>query len=394
MTLLAVLNVLRTARIPAYALGAHSDFVRYSRLYRPVPISLSIAHAAELPELLEALPLEEAILLPCSDDWLSAVANLPEPLSRRFPSSTCGPSVGALLDKWRFAELLQRFHVPHPQTCLLTSCDQLATHAFEFGEAILKPLSSVDFVSKRGVKGYMVGSRADALAAVGKFDFPILLQEFIPGPAKHGYFLEGFRDKAGRVPALFARQRLRMLPSKLGNSTATVSLALSDVEDAVVILESLLRKIAYRGIFSAEFKYDERDRLFKLIEINARPWWYVEFAQLCGVDVCSMAYRDALGLPVDAVDTYEIGRHCVFALNDLRAWKTGRHIGDVSLPSLLQTWAQSASVPFHWNDPRPALAYLGSNVRDFIRSNWTDRPASLPESPSASPAFGDSPTEK
>jgi len=381
VTLLAVLNVLRTARIPAYALGAQSDFVRYSRWYRPLPTTVSITHAAELPELLETLTLEEAILLPCSDDWLSAVANLPERLSRRFPSSTCGPSVGALLDKWRFAELLQRFQVPHPQTCLLTSRDQLATHDFEFGEAILKPLSSVDFVSKRGVKGYMAGSRAEALAVVGKFDFPILLQEFIPGPAHRGYFLEGFRDKGGRVCTLFARQRLRMLPSKLGNSTATVSVALSDVGNAMAILESLLHKIAYRGMFSAEFKYDERDGLFKLIEINARPWWYVEFAQLCGVDVCSMAYRDALGLPVDAVDTYEIGRHCVFALNDLRAWKTGRHIGDVSLPSLLQTWTQSASVPFHWNDPGPALSHLGSNVMDFVRSKLTGHPGSLPKSP-------------
>jgi len=368
VTLLAVLNVLRTAGIPAYTLGAQSDFVRYSRWYRPLSTTASLTHATELPDLLETLKLREAVLLPCSDDWLSAVANLPEPLSRRFLSSTCGPSVDALVDKWRFAQLLQRFQVPHPRTSLLTAYDQMAAHDFEFGEAILKPLSSVEFVTKRGVKGLMVGSRTGALAAVGRFDFPILLQEFIPGPASCGYFVEGFRDKEGRICTLFARQRLRMLPAKLGNSTATVSVALSDVEPAVAVLETLLHKISYRGIFSAEFKYDERDGLFKLIEINARPWWYVEFAQLCGVDVCSMAYRDALGLPVKPVDTYQIGRHCIFALNDLRAWKTGRHMGEVSLPSLLQNWAESDSVPFHWNDPKPALYYLGCNAMDFFRS--------------------------
>jgi predicted ATP-grasp superfamily ATP-dependent carboligase len=393
VTLLAVLNILRATGIPAYSLGPQSDFVRHSRWYRALPTPVSTAHPAELPELLETLTLEQAVLLPCSDDWLSAVANLPESLSRRFPSSTCGPSVDGLVDKWRFAEMLQRFQVPHPQTCLLTSCDQLAAHDFPFGEAILKPLCSVDFVSKRGVKGYMVRSRAEALAVVGKFDFPILLQEFIPGPANRGYFLEGFRDRGGQVRALFARQRLRMLPSKLGNSTATASVALTDVENAAAILEYLLGKLAYRGIFSAEFKYDERDGLFKLFEINARPWWYVEFAQLCGVDVCSMAYRDALGLPVDTVHTYEVGRHCVFPLNDLRAWKTGRPIGDVSLSSLLQTWSQSDSVPFHWNDPGPALSYLGSNLMDFFRSKMTDRQGALPKSASASPAFGNSSRE-
>jgi len=47
-------------------------------------------------------------------------------------------------------------------------------------------------------------------------------------------------------------------------------------------------------VFSAEFKFDERDGLFKILEVNARPWWYVDFAARCGVDVCRMAYRDAL----------------------------------------------------------------------------------------------------
>jgi D-aspartate ligase len=275
---------------------------------------------------------------------------------------------GYLIDKWRFAQMLQRFQVPHPRTCLLACVDQLAARDFEFEQAILKPLSSVDFVSKRGIKGYIVSSRAEALATLGSFDFPIMLQEFIPGPASRGYFVEGFRDRGGQIRGLFARRRLRMFPSKLGNSTATVSIPLSEVEDAVEVLGSLLLEIAYRGIFSAEFKYDDRDGLFKLIEINGRPWWYVEFAELCGVDVCSMAYRDALELPVEDAPGYDTGRHCVFALNDLRAWRIGPLTGDVSLLSLLQNWSRSCSVPFHWNDPAPGLSYLGDNMRNFLRS--------------------------
>jgi len=375
VTLLAVLNVLREAGIPAYALGPGSDFVRHSRWYRALPVGLSNPQPADLPELLEKLAIEEAVLFPCSDDWLRAVAHLPASLSRRFPSSTPGASVDTLVDKWRFAELLRGFQVPHPRTYLVSSCEQLRVHDFEFEEAILKPLSSVDFASKRGVKGYLVRNRIEALAAVDKLDFPIMLQEFIPGPPNCGYFLDGFRDRGGQVRALFARRRLRMFPSKLGNSTVTASVPLSEMPGAVVLLERLLEKIAYRGIFSAEFKYDERDGLFKLIEINARPWWYVEFAQRCGVDVCSMAYRDAQGLPVDDVHSYEVGRRCVFALNDLRAWKTERHIRGVGLWSLLETWARSDSTPFHWNDPGPALRYLGSSVTGFVRSKLAPTPS-------------------
>jgi D-aspartate ligase len=156
--------------------------------------------------------------MPCSDDWLSAVANLPASLGRRFPASVSRAAVHAFMDKWHFANLLNSLHLPHPQTHLLCSSDELAALDFAFDEAILKPLSSVHFVSRRGVKGYPVRSHAEVLAALGGFDFPIMLQEFIPGPANNGYFLDGFRDRKGHIGALFARQRLRM-PTVLRWST-------------------------------------------------------------------------------------------------------------------------------------------------------------------------------
>ncbi len=93
-----------------------------------------------------------------------------------------------------------------------------------------------------------------------------------------------------------------MFPLDFGNSTCMVSVAADEVAPAVASVERLLAHVGYRGIFSAEFKYDERDGLFKILEVNARPWWYVEFTARCGVDVCTLAYRDALGEAVGAGD--------------------------------------------------------------------------------------------
>jgi predicted ATP-grasp superfamily ATP-dependent carboligase len=317
----------------------------------------------DLETLLEGLEIESGVLLPCSDDWLRAVATLPPPLASRFLSSTSGPSVDALIDKWRFARVLEQFGVPHPRTQLISSREKFAALPdYHFDGAILKPLSSADFASRHGVKGYLVESRRQAEAVIDKLELPIMLQEFIPGPPNAGYFLDGFRDRTGRITALFARQRLRMYPSRLGNSTFIESLPLRALHGAAFPLEYLLEKISYRGVFSAEFKFDERDRAFKLIEINARPWWYVEFANSCGVDVCTMAYRDALGLPVEAIKDYEVGRRCVFALNDLRAWRTPCQQGEASLWSLFRSWLSTDSTPFHWVDRAPALSNLGRAV--------------------------------
>lgn len=376
VTLAAVLNVLHTVGIPAYALCPDGDFVRGSRWYRPLPGEGGTATPENLQSILEHLSLEQAVLLPCSDDWLRAVANLPEPLAERFPSSTPGEGVHSLVNKWQFSQLLTSLQIPQPRTLLISArehFDALDDRAFQ--GAILKPLSSVEFASRHGVKGYLVENREQAAALFQQLDLPVMLQEFIPGPPTAGYFVDGFRDRTGRISAMFARRRLRMYPPRLGNSTYIESVPLREVESAALFLECLLEKMSYRGIFSAEFKFDDRDGVFKLIEINARPWWYVEFAAKCGVDVCSMAYFDALGQPVEPVTTYEVGRRCVFALNDLRAWKDGSFQKRVSLASLLRSWARCDSTPFHWNDPRPGLRYLGGSVYTFLRSALGGKPS-------------------
>ena len=371
VTLAAVLNVLHDVGIPAYALCPDDDFVRASRWYHPAPGQAGTASPENLPAILEHMALEQAVLLPCSDDWLRAVANLPPRLAQRFPASTPGEGVHSLVNKWQFSQLLTSLQIPQPRTLLISAREQFdALEDSAFCGAILKPLSSVEFASKHGVKGYLVESREQATEVFQRLELPVMLQEFIPGPPTAGYFLDGFRDRTGRISALFARRRLRMYPPRLGNSTYIESVPVREVESASLFLECLLERMSYRGIFSAEFKFDERDGLFKLIEINARPWWYIEFAASCGVDVCSMAYFDALGEPVEPVTAYEVGRRCVFAVNDLRAWKDVASHGRVSLLSVLRAWAQCDSTPFHWNDPRPALRYLASTVGTFLRSGF------------------------
>jgi D-aspartate ligase len=367
VTLAAVLNVLHKAGITAYALAPRGDFVRHSRWYRALPVGTDDPSPEALETCLESLPFSEAVLLPCSDDWLRATIALPGSIAARFPSSTPGKIVETVTDKWKFAQLLNSLRIPHPRTHLLRSVDDLREMPDLYG-AILKPLSSVDFASRHGVKGYICENRETALAMLQKLELPIMVQEFIPGPPTEGYFLDGFRDRAGKICALFARRRLRMHPAKLGNSTMITSVPLDEVRPAAFSLEYLLEQVEYRGIFSAEFKFDSRDQTFKLIEINARPWWYVEFAARCGVDVCSMAYRDALEMPVTPILDYEVGRSCVFALNDFRAWRHRDHGQEQSFWALMKSWLHADGTPFHWNDPRPAISYLGRSLSGHLQS--------------------------
>jgi predicted ATP-grasp superfamily ATP-dependent carboligase len=330
-----------------------------------------------LPDYLANLSLPGAVLIPDSDDWTEAIARLPERLKDRFPSST--PSllaVETMIDKWQFAELLARVDVPRPKTMLLTSEDQMsALPETCYENMFLKPLNSQEFWQRHRVKALRLRGRQHALDLMaelqrhGRREFPILLQEYVPGPATKYYLVDGFVDRHGRTRALIARRRIRMYPPGFGSSSFSETIPIDDVQHAVETLEQLWAEVGFRGIFDAEFKYDDRDGQFKILEVNARPWWYVEFATRCGVDLCRMAYDDALRRPVEPVTTYPTGRRCMHLLFDLVA----HHGSAPGLRGFVQ-WVRSLKnaedILYCWDDPKPCVAaILAAGMKQWRRRN-------------------------
>jgi predicted ATP-grasp superfamily ATP-dependent carboligase len=153
-----------------------------------------------------------------------------------------------------------------------------------------------------------------------------------------------------------------MSPPDFGNSTLQISVPLSATGDAERTLRELFTDIAYRGIFSAEFKRDPRDDTFNLIEVNARPWWYVDFAARCGVNVCALAMRDALGEPVETISNYAVGRRCVFPYYDLEAIRAERIAGRLGLFEWARSWLGPYQPIFRWSDPLPAIGEVATLI--------------------------------
>lgn len=157
-----------------------------------------------------------------------------------------------------------------------------------------------------------------------------------------------------------------MYPPRFGNSSYMVSVPLSEARGAVDTVVGLLTGLGYRGIFSAEFKRDPRDEVFKILEVNARPWWFVEFAARCGLNVMEMACRDALGQPVPNVGAYEIGRSLVHPYYDAQAcWSLARS-GDLTVRGWVRSWMGADLPIFDWRDPLPALTGMVRFLRDFL----------------------------
>jgi D-aspartate ligase len=361
LTALGVIRTLARARISSFVLGGESSHARHSRWYRPPPgSSVGPEGECDLACWLDESPLERAVLIPCTDIWAAQIARLEPELAARFPASLASADVlETFLDKGRFGELLRDTGVPHPRTEPVAEPAGLAALPDSaFADAFLKPRDSQRFFQRYGTKAFRVAGRADAeerLREIGAAGLATILQEYIPGPAHHHVFVDGFLDRDGRLCATFARRRLRMYPPDFGNSSYMVSVPQEEVAGAIATVRRLMEQVRYRGIFSAEFKYDARDGLFKILEVNARPWWYVEFTARCGVDVCTMAYRDALALQVEPTEPYRVGRTCVFPYYDLSACRELRRSGRLSLGAWARSWLTAEQPVFRWSDPLPAV---------------------------------------
>lgn len=358
---------LHAAGADVIALPGVTDFARHCRWYKAGPTFLRGTSPRRISAL-DQLP-EGTVLLPCSDAWALALAALPDDFKARCPvAAGSAAALEALIDKAQFSTALARLGIPHPRTYPKIRVDSLEAIPDDvLAVSFLKPAHSQEFLARFGVKAFHVRGRAEAAARLAQCvnahqPTPMMLQEFIPGPATHHYYVEGFIDRDGVTRARFARQRLRMYPLDFGNSTFMVSIAFAEVEDGMRALDRLFADIGYRGIFSAEFKRDERDGTLKLIEVNARPWWYVGFTSRCGVNVCALAVLDALDREVPAITEYTIGRRCVYPSFDVDAayaeWRAGR----LSLWGWARAWIGAYQPVFRWIDPWPAIVQFFQTI--------------------------------
>ena len=355
ITGLGVLRILARADIPSYLVAGPDDLAFQSRHARAAPGAGPDGARSDLHRWLTDSPLARAVLIPCSDHWVSAVSRLPAAVEARFPFSVPRPdALEIAVDKSRFAALLARLRLAHPRTWpVSTRGDLQALPSDAFQHAFLKPRDSQAFFARYRVKGFWVNSIAEAEARLTQLSgagLAVQLQEYVPGPPTSHVFIDGFADRTGTIRALLARRRLRMFPTDFGNSTSMVTIPLREASGAVDAVRAMVEALEYRGVFSVEFKQSAADGRWHALEMNARPWWYVDYAARAGIDVIRQAWLDAQELQVETLGEYQIGRRCIYPYYDFFAVRAER--GSVAL------WLASlpgADQPvFRLSDPGPS----------------------------------------
>jgi hypothetical protein len=271
---------------------------------------------------------DKVVLLPCSDNWLESVSTVREALPERILASVPPPADLHHLDD-----------------------------AFLEG-AFLKPTRSQDFYHTFHRKDVRVRDRADArdwLRRIAEVGHQAMLQELVPGPPENQVCLDGFVWADGSIPGLFARRWLRKYPDEFSESSLAVSIDLQEVEGAAATVRRMVSLLSLRGMFSVELKRDLRNGECRVLEINARAWWWVGFTCRCGLDVWDLALRDVLGDPIPPVDRYDVGRYCAYPSRDWYSYRALPHEEWEGYSTLVRRWIQATQPVFTLRDPWPAI---------------------------------------
>jgi predicted ATP-grasp superfamily ATP-dependent carboligase len=194
----------------------------------------------------------------------------------------------------------------------------------------------------------------------------MILQEFLPGPAGAHVLIDGFQDRAGVARARLARRRVRKHPPDLGDSTSGMFVSLDEVAEPLRSLDELLAGLGYRGMMSAEFKLDPRDGVYKLLEVNCRPFGHFESSRRWGTNLALMAYCDALGLPLPDAQAPPAGAQYGHVLADALALLAQYRRRELSAGGLAAGLADTARLPAHRDDPLPAAYHVAEFVRDRL----------------------------
>lgn len=269
---------------------------------------------------------QKAVLFPCLDEWVFAVARHASELSEYYilPFSDID-TVERILDKNRLYRKCEERAIPIPRTFYVgeQSPEQIANE-ISF-PCIVKPALQREFTNEFGEKVLRAASREDFLALCERAGHHTLLaQEIVGAGVDSFYSLCSYIGRDGNAKGVFVGRKLEQYPPEFGTACLVDSRYVEEIVERGV---DILKQFGYHGISEVEFIYDEKSGDFKLLDINTRVWKWIGLPIHAGIDLPWLAYADAVFGDVEAAGRQRDGLRWVY-LKDYIALRRARSGSD------------------------------------------------------------------
>lgn len=323
-----------------------------------------------LLRLAEENHLKQWVLFPMPDDAVELIARHSEMLSSCYQLVTQNWDIVQWAnDKSQTYRLAEEVGVPYPRTWYARSEEELSGLNIQF-PVIIKPAISLRLQYALRLKALPANDLEELqaqyrLATSVMEPENILIQQIIPGNGQSQYSVAAY-CKAGQVLVSMTARRTRQYPIDYGLGSSFVEAV--EVPDIVDLATRLIERMQVSGMLEVEFKYDQRDGQYKLLDINLRPWGWHTLSLACGLDFPWMQYCDLLG-ELPPIKTPRYGYQWIRMITDVPAGmqeiKAGITTPGRYLRSLLGKTVFSV---LDWRDPLPALGdFASAVVRSFSK---------------------------
>jgi D-aspartate ligase len=244
------------------------------------------------------------LLLPTNDESALFVARNASELQDHFlfPANPV-QVVWSLYNKKAMYLLARRLSIPTPDTIFPESPNEV----LEFCEraqfpVMLKASDNIQTSRHAGKKMVIARSKDELIGqyrAMEDGSHPsLMIQEYIPGRDDSVWMLNGYFDEHSECLFSITAKKIHQTPVYTGMTALGVCLPNPAIESAT---KTLVRAVGYTGILDIGYRYDARDGLYKLLDVNPRLGaTFRLFVGHDGMDVTRAEYLHFTGQPVPA----------------------------------------------------------------------------------------------
>jgi len=205
------------------------------------------------------------------------------------------PIVRRLLNKWQMQLLAEEHGIP----TAATACPASPNDASDFLESAGLPIvmKGADLYVDEPTSTTIIHSRQGLMdelcrreAAGGPLN--VVLQEYIPGDVDDVWMCNGYFPSTPGQAVIFTGKKLRQL-SATGNASLGICLP---NETVAAQTRRFMEAVGYRGCVGIGYRYDRRDGLYKVLDVNPRVSGVFRlFVGTNDMDVVRACYLDLTG---------------------------------------------------------------------------------------------------
>ena len=239
------------------------------------------------------------ILMGCTDAYAEFIIDNKDVLEQYYITPYINKELKEkLIDKESFYKICDEKGLAYPKTYIFNKGDETTSFDFQY-PVIVKPSDSISYWENEfeGMnKVYVANDQIEFKKITRKiyesgYKDSLIIQDFIPGDDSHMRVLTCYSDQNGKVKMMCLGHVLleEHTPTAIGNHAAIIT---EYNESLFKQIKDFLEDINYVGFSNFDIKYDKRDNMYKLFEINLRQGRSNFYVTSSGNNIAELVVKD------------------------------------------------------------------------------------------------------